>query len=72
MVVVVVVVKLVVVVVGGVVVVVVVVVVGAARNQHESRASLSCSKQETCAGPVNQHNQGDCPQAELRLISHEL
>ena len=50
-----------VVVVVGVVVVVVVVVVDGARNQHESRDSLSCRKQETRAGPVNHHNQGDCP-----------
>ena len=41
-----------VVVVVGVVVVLVVVVVGGARNQHESWDSLSCGKQETCAGPV--------------------
>ena len=61
-----------VVVVVGVVVVLIVVVVGGARNQHESWDSLSCRKQETCAEPVNQQNQGDYPQAELRLISHEL
>ena len=28
------------------------VVIGGARNQHESWDSLSCGKQETCAGPV--------------------
>ena len=52
--------------------VVVVVVVGGARNQHESRESSSSRKQETRAGPVHQHNQGDCPQQNLAFISQEL
>ena len=52
--------------------VVVVVVVGGARNQHESRESSSSRKQETRAGPVHQHNQGDCPWQNSALISQEL
>ena len=37
------------------------VVIGGARNQHESKGSSHCRKE----GPVNQYNQGDCPQAEM-------
>lgn len=52
------------VVIGGVIVVITV-VVGGARNQHESKDSSSSRKQESCAGPVHQHNHWDCPQAEV-------